>query len=874
MTSIGFQDFTEKFCASTHFVVSEMNVKFYCDETLVFKVDMFSPSSSILSENTKSLRGFYPSEELNLPYHQFSEDLIVDESDLYLVPDHNPANEIYFLGGVPIFTDFTFPRDYLHSVSKSRFEGFLLSIKNCIFYLYSRTFCHGNFYGIKMWKALGVLGEEYPNISPGLDCDHILNLEAQSSPVEQSCSKIENKRANREVNLSFTPWIVSHAKHPFVRRYFGHAHFAKHCVGIASLKLVWSSNDRLKLSLMTKNGNRGLPKETFEFLGGRRLLHRLVDYFYRLVYDDCLARDIRNSPYNLYGRNIPLPVKRLSERRIPEKPYLTFFEISQRPTWVRPNIDVPKHLLRSLLAQEVANSKLHLIFKKRWLTSSVKRLFFPTLTAQSDDSDFDFYEAEESLNISGSNERKMWYNLAETVSHLIGDYRAIVQHRKLTGRIPWHQVARAVHTFMRSLGMRSFTEFALASLPALYGLNEEGEFVAQGDRDIDLLYFCLSLPFTSKSGKGRFQNAVYNYKRTGGVADQKDLFLKSLDFFWFLINAGTAAFEQRSFKPFFHSGKNWFEWLRKAEDALAKYADFEEGTLLFDDYMTLLNDVIVNGEAIERRLKSDPSSGSFRLVHSKLEKVKELLNRETLLNRVRRERQPPFFLAIYGNPGSGKTSTMKLLIKTILDTIGQPFDMGRVYSHNPAAAHENGLRTFHNVVIADDFNIVSPEKAPEMGLSGAKLVMELANTVPVASNQAAIEDKGVIFAHPKVVAITSNTKDFGASHLQDPAAFVRRLGFRVHFHVKEEYAKEGNNALDTAKLPSDEYLIPHQYSVVAFNCYSKRGELNEVHGYVKDPSNDEHGYHEEVVLNKVEAKVFFPWLAQQARKHFQGGENF
>ena len=102
-------------------------------------------------------------------------------------------------------------------------------------------------------------------------------------------------------------------------------------------------------------------------------------------------------------------------------------------------------------------------------------------------------------------DKSRWYEMTSVFAHLVGDYRQIVEFRRRTGKVPWHSILRAVHSFTKGLGLRSVVEFSVAQLPHLFGVNEEWEY--QADRDLDLLFFCLSLPFTSSSGKGRFQNA-------------------------------------------------------------------------------------------------------------------------------------------------------------------------------------------------------------------------------------------------------------------------------------------------------------------------------------------------------------------------------
>lgn len=485
--------------------------------------------------------------------------------------------------------------------------------------------------------------------------------------------------------------------------------------------------------------------------------------------------------------------------------------------------------------------------------------------------DFDFSDEDEIDAGSGVRMRQQLYCVGETIAAFIGNYRAIKAYRRQFGKWDLGLISRSVHHFCLGMGFKTLSlsavRFAVTSTRSdMYEALYESE-------DVNFMLYLLSVPFQDKHpSRSKFSTALYNYKRMGGTKDMADLGKSAVSFFIWLWEVGTTAFEMRSLSPFFHSGPSYVKWFKSANHVIADYAKFEEGSMGFHEYIRNLDRALEEGYSMMRACEKDRGPGTT-IISRTISQLEDIKKKETLARRLRREREPPFIIGLYGNPGSGKTSFIHYLNKLLMEFIGQDFDPSTVFSFNSADAYASGMRTFQEIFVVDDLDIIPTDVSPQASLSAFALLMEVANSVPKASNQAALEDKGNVFAHPKFVVLTSNSDDFGArGPLKTPTAFLRRIGFRVHLHVLPQYAIPGTNELDASKLPGH-WVFAHTFSVIRFRFKTSPDvALQKKQDRIVDPSNVNTGYFEEIVLDHADHIKFFTWLKEQVLRHFENSK--
>ena len=388
------------------------------------------------------------------------------------------------------------------------------------------------------------------------------------------------------------------------------------------------------------------------------------------------------------------------------------------------------------------------------------------------------------------------------------------------------------------------------------------------------MMFVVAYPFmrgaaTWAEKKTWFENATTHFYKRGGVSDQSDFVTLGFEFFAWFFKTGSQCFQERSFDPFWRTAESYSNWYDEALDAIRVENAVGFETIDVQTYIERLERLTTQGERVldVARTSKSPAVPAITKV---LGELKDLLFGEELLEYARSSKPTPFFLGLYGAPKTGKTFLIDELLHTFFKIRKQPYQERFKYVKSSTDKFDSGLKTYHKAIIIDDIGTL--ESSCEEALSGPRFVMELANSTIAASNQADLRDKGRIFARPEIVLVTSNHTDFGHKGLiRQPAAFLRRIRYRVSLSLKENFRRGRANFID--EIAVSEYGGPdiHNFNVVEYvivpintstDPLSKSGDI------VVDAENSNYKIEERIILQNAEQHEFFAWYYDAVKSHF------
>lgn len=169
--------------------------------------------------------------------------------------------------------------------------------------------------------------------------------------------------------------------------------------------------------------------------------------------------------------------------------------------------------------------------------------------------------------------------------------------------------------------------------------------------------------------------------------------------------------------------------------------------------------------------------------------------------KVTEERENPLCFCFVGAPGIGKSAFgNKFLHSLYLNIIAlgcgfKKFDPKTKYYYNEDDEFFSEFKAYHQIFIMDDVGQFKTKiTEAKKGGALAKLI-SLVNPVPYITNQAALEDKGMIPFLCKFIILTTNSYDAGLSEVfKDEGGAYRRIIF-IEMKVKPQYARPGETQL-------------------------------------------------------------------------------
>ena len=193
-----------------------------------------------------------------------------------------------------------------------------------------------------------------------------------------------------------------------------------------------------------------------------------------------------------------------------------------------------------------------------------------------------------------------------------------------------------------------------------------------------------------------------------------------------------------------------------------------------------------------------PGGFEKKLIMDRLVNIKKDFSEFTQKRLEGGSREAPLMMSIYGRSGVGKSTFVDFLIPYILKVNGFPCTDEYITTLNPNSKHDTNWRSYMTAMKLDDWN---NSKADKTDVNPAQKIIDYCNNVRCFAEMADIERKGKTVIEPKLISITTNTRDLGARDFSnEPASIVRRPKWHIELSVKPEFQKRDSHELDTAKV--------------------------------------------------------------------------
>lgn len=432
-------------------------------------------------------------------------------------------------------------------------------------------------------------------------------------------------------------------------------------------------------------------------------------------------------------------------------------------------------------------------------------------------------------------------------------------------------VERAMMSFWKMVSHMSMSVKAFR--PQAFGMSSDHDTVKK------FMMFVIAYPFmrsaaTWSEKKTWFENSTTNFYKRGGISDQTDFVTLAFDFFAYLFRVGAQCFQERSLSPLWRTAESYANWYDDASDCVREEVGVGFDDLNIQDYIERLERLVSQGERVLDTARTSKSP-AVPAITKLLGQLKELLYSEELLEKARSTKPIPFFIGLYGAPKTGKTFLIDELLHTFFRIRKQEYQERFKYVKSSTDKFDSGLKTYHKAVVVDDVGTLFPDK--DEALAGPRFIMELANSTIAASNQADLKDKGRIFARAQIVIATTNHSDFGAKGIiQQQAAYLRRIRYRVSLSLKPEFRRGKANFINEVAVSEYGGSDIHLFNVVEYTIQpfdEDPAQLRQVRDHVADPENSNYKIVEKIVLKEASQEEFFTWYHDAVIAHFAHDES-
>ncbi|AAK13071.1 polyprotein [Enterovirus B73] len=154
----------------------------------------------------------------------------------------------------------------------------------------------------------------------------------------------------------------------------------------------------------------------------------------------------------------------------------------------------------------------------------------------------------------------------------------------------------------------------------------------------------------------------------------------------------------------------------------------------------------------------------------------------------------PVCLLLHGSPGAGKSVATNLIGRSLAEKLNSS-----VYSLPPDPDHFDGYKQ-QAVVIMDDL-CQNPDG------KDVSLFCQMVSSVDFVPPMAALEEKGILFTSPFVLAST-NAGSINAPTVSDSRALARRFHFDMNIEVMSMYSQNGKINMPMSVKTCDEECCP------------------------------------------------------------------
>lgn len=301
------------------------------------------------------------------------------------------------------------------------------------------------------------------------------------------------------------------------------------------------------------------------------------------------------------------------------------------------------------------------------------------------------------------------------------------------------------------------------------------------------------------SEESKIQGKLKALKKTWEVLDFTKYLTEVISYF---INKGYECYTERSILPFFGGRQDAVViWHEKCVELVAdskKLNNAAEFNINLDTYFGSLTDAMVLGRELIRNCKKHPiiDASAIRRVYIQLVELSRSIEVRKSLQSLR---EAPHVVLVMGPSSIGKSLFKNVLFHSHCKWFDLPEDDYYCYYVNPLDDFLSQYRSDKHTMVLDDIGFMHPNKVQGMD-TGIAFIMQASNNVACSSNQAELQDKGMIPLRPKSVLASTNVPDLNAHiYFNNEKAPRRRFNLNVELIVKPEYATPEGNLNSVAK---------------------------------------------------------------------------
>jgi hypothetical protein len=278
----------------------------------------------------------------------------------------------------------------------------------------------------------------------------------------------------------------------------------------------------------------------------------------------------------------------------------------------------------------------------------------------------------------------------------------------------------------------------------------------------------------------------------------------------FFIDRVSLAYHEKDFRFIWLDDKdmikydtdyNYIMYYYDRLDLISNQINKETGCpLTLNDYLTLVDNLCDRNVKYAHILKDDVHMCSmFRTHRLCLERVKLRVQDKMKVNA---EREPPLGFVLHGTPKIGKSSLIHRLCTMLyqnakyLGKSNKDYDKSLLYSYNPNDAYFSQFRVSHEICVVDDVGQFKTKILENDGGGALKQSINMIGSVPYTTEQAELENKGMIPFMCKYVILTTNVRDAGLSTIFREESGAKRRYIFLDVQVKEQYRELGTTMLE------------------------------------------------------------------------------
>lgn len=304
---------------------------------------------------------------------------------------------------------------------------------------------------------------------------------------------------------------------------------------------------------------------------------------------------------------------------------------------------------------------------------------------------------------------------------------------------------------------------------------------------------------------------------------------KSLDLLQFasnallyFVDAGINFFTGSGFQSDLVAHPEFSNWVERA-DFLISNKEFVtvkagSGKLLKSNYMRELDFIIESGDSTRQVISKSRNYSSITIMYTRrIERLKVIRSGMTSISRILSESTQPLGILLYGPSSIGKSHLVDIIVAQFAKYKGFDSIVDSTYYFNDMLKHHDGLKNQHEICVMDDVASTNPKVKIDDSL--AQAILMFLNDTPNLSNQAAIEDKAVVYTNFSLVLATTNNKGLNAHVISlAPEALLRRFPIVLDITVKPEFADDSSpTMLDPEKVfawEKEHLLKAHVHNII------------------------------------------------------------